>query len=231
MEAKRRNGSRARRKASWTRAAPRYSTAPFVPGPSAAYKPCSYGNARRDIWLRPDRRSRSSVWPSRDISASQCPSHGWRRARPPLMLGWRHDRRRPDPRQAGRALRPPARALLPVRDRDVGALLLLRHARAARALHGEVPVRARACRHRDRARGAQTRARDPLRAARHPAARLADLRPLYRARLSDADIRRASGRPRARPPPHRRDRPGPGCARPLSFGLRVAVAVRAPDAD
>src|SRR5260221_3997605 len=47
----------------------------------------------------------------------------------------------PDPDAASpcstRLSRPSARARLPVLDRDVGALLLLRDALAARALHGE----------------------------------------------------------------------------------------------
>ena len=42
-----------------------------------------------------------------------------------------------------RPVRPSARADLSVHHRDVGALLLLRHARAARAVHGEAPVPAR----------------------------------------------------------------------------------------
>ena len=45
-----------------------------------------------------------------------------------------------------RAVRPSARADLPVHDRDVGALLLLRHALAARALHDEISAAGRPCR-------------------------------------------------------------------------------------
>src|SRR5947199_6958849 len=69
------------------------------------------------------------------------------------------------PPRPGRSIWPPARAFLPVLDRDVGALLLLRDARAARPLHGEIPAAARARRQGDRAGNAQERARGHLRPA------------------------------------------------------------------
>ena len=64
----------------------------------------------------------------------------------------------------------------------------------------------------------------PLDAA---APRLADLRLLHRPRLSDADLRRPAGRPRARPPPHRHPRRGVDGDRPFHDGLRASVSVRA----
>src|SRR5262249_39799367 len=67
----------------------------------------------------------------------------------------------PDPDAASPCLtrfsRPSARARLSVLDRDVGALLLLRDALAARPLHGEIPAAGRACRQRDRTCGAAQR--------------------------------------------------------------------------
>ena len=57
-------------------------------------------------------------------------------------IAWPIDPDAASPRRA--TFRPSARARLPVRHRDVGALLLLRDARAARALHGEIPAAARA---------------------------------------------------------------------------------------
>ena len=55
------------------------------------------------------------------------------------------------------------------------------------------------------------------------ALRLADLRLLHRARLSDADLRRAVGRPRARPAPHRHPRRRVDGGRPFHDGLRAFV--------
>src|SRR5262245_15617042 len=69
----------------------------------------------------------------------------------------------------GRFIWPPARAGLPVLDRDVGALLLLRDACAAHALHGEIPASARARRQGDRACHAQEPVREHLRFTWHPA--------------------------------------------------------------
>ena len=53
---------------------------------------------------------------------------------------------------------------------------------------------------------------------------VADLRPLHGARLSDADFRRASRRPRARPAPHRRHRRRPHGDRPFHDGGRAACS-------
>ena len=67
-----------------------------------------------------------------------------------------------------------------VRDRDVGALLLLRHGLAARALPGEVPAAAGPGRDRDRLSGGQRRRWKACSARWAPqAARLADLRHLH----------------------------------------------------
>ena len=126
-----------------------------------------------------------------------------------------------------RPLRPSARPHVPLHGRDVGALLLLRHACAAGALHGEAPVPAARGRRRDRLRHAQGRVRIPVRSARRAAARLARLRPLHRPRLSDAGARRPDRRPLARPAPHRRARRRADGAWPLHDGLRAAVPVRA----
>ena len=112
---------------------------------------------------------------------------------------------------------------LSVRDRDVGALLLLRHARAARALHDQIFAVAGAGRPRARAGLVQKRARSRIRPAGDAALRLADLRFLHRARLSDADLRRALGRPRARPAPHRHPRRSIDGGRPFHDGLRAFV--------
>src|SRR5262249_41240674 len=90
------------------------------------------------------------------------------------------------PRPAGRVPRPSARARLPVRDRDVGALLVLRDAGAARALHGQIPAAPGRGRERGRSFRPAAHAGSRVRAARHPALRVADLRPLYRPRLSHA---------------------------------------------
>src|SRR6266545_8201622 len=103
-----------------------------------------------------------------------------------------HDRNaRREPPCERRLPWPPARALLPVRDRDVGALLLLRDARAPRALHGEISADRRSRRYRDRAGGPQERAGMDLRAAWHAAVLLAYLRFLHWAGLSHAVLRRA----------------------------------------
>ena len=75
--------------------------------------------------------------------------------------------------------------------------------------------------------GLKSAARGRIRPARRAAARLADLRPLHGARLSDADFRRPARRPRAGPPPHRRPRRRPHGDRPFHDGGRAAVSVRA----
>ena len=56
---------------------------------------------------------------------------------------------------------------------------------------------------------------------------VADLRPLYRPRLSHADLRRPGRRPRARPAPHRHHRRRADGDRPFHDGVRAAVPVRA----
>ncbi len=130
-------------------------------------------------------------------------------------------------RQRRRAVRPSARAELSLRHRDVGALLVLRHEGAARAIHGEVSAAARARADRYRLRGAEKRTGVPVRAARHPAAVVAYLRPLHRPRLSDSGARRLSRRPRTRPASHRRDRRCADGAGPFHDGVRAAVSIGA----
>ena len=60
---------------------------------------------------------------------------------------------------------------------------------------------------------------------------LAHLRPLYRPRLSHADIRRHPRRPRARPAPHHPAWRDPDGDRPFHDGVRAAVPVRPDRAD
>ena len=67
-----------------------------------------------------------------------------------------------EPAQGGELFGHPRGLTLSLRHRDVGALLLLRHARAARALHGEVPASARARAERHRLRRAEKRAGSSL---------------------------------------------------------------------
>ena len=131
----------------------------------------------------------------------------------------------------GRTVRASARADLPVHDRNVGALLLLRDALAARALHDEISAAGRSFRQRGRPPRRQARARKHLRAARRATAVVADLGPLYRPRLFHADFRRATRRPRARPAPYRRHRRRPDGDRPFHDGGRAAFSVRAAGAD
>src|SRR6185369_2041035 len=83
---------------------------------------------------------------------------------------------RPHRPQTHRPVRPSAGFELPVRHRDVGALLLLRHARSARALHDEVPAAAGALRERARPWRLQGRPRGRIRPAGAAALRVADLR-------------------------------------------------------
>src|SRR5258708_8680148 len=135
-----------------------------------------------------------------------------RRAR---RVGWR------------RPARPSTRTHGPVRDRDVGALLLLRDAGAARALHGQIPASARAGAQRLWLGRPEGLARGLVRAARHSAAGLADLRPLYWARLSHADFRRLARRPRARPAPDRDQRGQPYGPPALHDCVRTVVPARA----
>ena len=63
------------------------------------------------------------------------------------------------------------------------------------------------------------------------AVRVAHLRPLHRARLSHAAVRRHAGRPRARPAPHRGARRLADGDRPFHDGVRAAVPVGAAGAD
>ena len=130
-----------------------------------------------------------------------------------------------------RPVRPSEGPHLPVHHRNVGALLVLRDARAARPLHDQISAAAGPCRQRGRLGRLKARARVGVRAARRAAVVVADLRLLYRAGLSDADFRRTSGRPRARPAPHRGHRRRPDGDRPFHDGGRAAVPVRAARAD
>ena len=86
---------------------------------------------------------------------------------------------------------------------------------------------ARSLRQRRRPVRRQARAGKSVRPARRAAAVVADLGPLYRARLFHADFRRAPRRPRARPAPHRRRRRGADGDRPFHDGGRTAFPVRA----
>ena len=133
----------------------------------------------------------------------------------------------PDCAEARAIIRPSARPHVSVHDRNVGALFLLRHALAARALHDEISAAVRSFQQCDRACRAQARTRRPVRPARRAAVVVADLGPLYRARLFHADLRRAPRRPRARPAPHRRHRRDADGDRPFHDGGRTAFSVRA----
>src|SRR5262252_10898109 len=85
------------------------------------------------------------------------------------------------------SVRPSARPVGAIRDRDVGALLLFRQHRARCPLHGEVSAAARPGRGGDRLWRGQGGARIPVRSARRTALRLATVRLLYRACLFGAD--------------------------------------------
>ncbi len=113
----------------------------------------------------------------------------------------------------------------------MGALFLLRNARAAHPLHDEIPAASRARRQRDRARHAQARARGRVRSARRAAVLVADLRTLYRARVPHADLRRLARRPPARPAPHCAPGRGVDGDRPFHDGVRAPVPVCAHGAD
>src|SRR5437763_12151402 len=89
---------------------------------------------------------------------------------------------------ARRTLRPSARADISVHHRNVGALFLLRHALAARAVYDQVSAAVRSFRQRHRAYGAQARAGKRLRPTRRAAFVVANLGPLYRACLFHADL-------------------------------------------
>src|SRR6202030_2558544 len=118
---------------------------------------------------------------------------------------------------------PPEGPHLPVHHRDVGALLLLRNALAARALHDEIPAAARAFRRRARPVDSEERARRHFRPARRAAAVVADLGLLYRAGLFHAHLWRTFGRPRTRPAPHRHHRRRPDGDRSFHDGGRAVV--------
>src|SRR5579863_9132894 len=107
---------------------------------------------------------------------------------------------------AGRTFRPSEGPDLPLRDGNVGALLLLRDARPARPLHDEISAATGPCRARRRARYGPARARSSVRAAGAAAFVVANLRVLHGPRLFHADLRRPVGGSRARPAPHRRPR-------------------------
>ena len=131
-------------------------------------------------------------------------------------------------RRAWRPVRPPEGPHLPVHHRDVGALLLLRDARAARPLHDEISAAAGARRQTSLGLAG-------LKSALEAVFGPLDVQPLssqiygllHGAGLSHADFRRASRRPRARPAPHRRPRRDPHGDRPFHDGGRAAVPVRA----
>src|SRR5262245_48399458 len=131
------------------------------------------------------------------------------------------------PARPARFIWPPARAIFPVHHRDVGALLLLRDAFAARPLHGEIPASARARRKGDRACNAQELLRRHFRPAGKPAFLLAHLWPLYRARLLHAVFWRLARRPLPRSASHHHNRRLAHGGRSFHDGVRAAVSVRA----
>ena len=140
----------------------------------------------------------------------------------------RHPRRRRSPARRRRLARPSEGAGGPVPDRDLGADELLRHALAARAVHGQAPARpARRRRRGARLQCPQARARDRLRRADAAGAVVADLRPLHRLRLPHAVLRRHARRPRARAQEGGRRRRCLHGDRPLPDGERAAVPGRA----
>ena len=125
--------------------------------------------------------------------------------------------------RTGRAFRPPEGAHRSVRDRDVGALFILRNGVAAGPLSGEVPAAARTGRGRDRVSGGQGRAGKHLRAAGPAALRLADLRVLRGLRVLAAHPGRVSRRPLFRPARDGNRRCAADGRRPFPHGGRVNV--------
>src|ERR1700680_1487432 len=121
---------------------------------------------------------------------------------------------------------PPKRPFVSVRNGDVGTLLLLRNAGAARSVHGRLSVeagnRSRRIGPCDLEAGTQSR----IRTAWYPAAGIADLWALHRPRLSDPDIRRNSRRPMDRPDPNRHPGRDADGRRPFHDGLRTSFSVR-----
>src|SRR5512132_1686549 len=82
---------------------------------------------------------------------------------------------------------------VPVRNRNVGTLLLLRHAGTARSLHGQVSVCLAARRGGDWPCVLSECAGTRVRSARSPTSRLASLRFLHRPGLFDANPRWIAG--------------------------------------
>src|ERR1700704_5019884 len=122
---------------------------------------------------------------------------------------------------------PPKRSFVSVRNGDVGTLFLLRHAGAARSVHGRLSVEAGNRSRRIGPRDVEAGTGSGIRTAWHPAAGIADLWALHRPRLSDPDIRWNSRRPVDGPNPNRhpwRDADGRG---PFHDGLRASFPVRA----
>ncbi len=113
---------------------------------------------------------------------------------------------------------------IPVHDRNVGALFLLRDAHAARPLHGQASAAARAGRDRDRLWRDQGRAGVSVRAARRAAAVVTYLRPVQRVRVSHARDRRADRRSLAGTAPHRDRGRNIDGDRPFHDGVRTACS-------
>ena len=134
-------------------------------------------------------------------------------------IGIRHH---PHPENHSGASGGPVRIVL---HRDVGALLLLRHARAAGALHGGLPDQERARRNgaRGRVPAAAARHRGDVRPAEHPADGIADLRHLHGAGVPHAFVRRHARGPRAGAAQDRGHRRRPDGHRPVFPGRRIDV--------
>ena len=129
------------------------------------------------------------------------------------------------------AFRSSGRSLRPVLDRDVGALLLLRDARAPRPVHDQVPLHGGRPEHMvgfAAIKGGSRPVFGPL--AIQPLV-VADLRALHRPRVPDAALRRHHRRPRARPAQDRGGGRHPDGDRPLRDGLRAALLRRPVLAD
>ena len=129
------------------------------------------------------------------------------------------------PRAKG-AFRPSEGAELSVRDRDVGALFLLRDARDPHVLSHRLLASAGAFGEGRRSRHPEKRVRMVFRPSRNATLRLAHLWALYVAGLFDAHCRRPHRRPRARPAAHRRHRRGSDGHRAFLDGVRGAAAAR-----
>src|SRR6185312_15902881 len=121
---------------------------------------------------------------------------------------------------------PSARPQLFVRDRNVGAFLILWDARAARPVHGQILARTRTSAAGHRALHFQDCARKHFRGAGCTAFRLSHLRLLFWPSLSDADFGRSACRPRARSTPDRHPRRRTDGCRTFRDGIRAAFFVR-----